>query len=308
MQQNNLIDDEHFHRLWNHPTADLSQTEVQKALETFRGNRKSYARLHRNQRHALCIVKYAAIFALPLFTAWAAWHYSTEYYAHESEMIQVYVPHGRTDSLTLSDNTRVKINSGTSIIYPVRFNNRSLNRNVYVNGSCHFAVAKDRLHPFVVNMGKLKVKVLGTHFSVDTYGDDDKIIVTLEEGLVRVTDSKQTMKLLPNEQMVYYRKNGHMQKKHIDAMAYNSWVNGNINFIGQPLGEIIKTLERRYDVKIHAAQPIDLNKRYTMNFHKGEPIDHVLEVLALASGNIRYHKTGKAIILCTDFAHETKRP
>lgn len=235
------------------------------------------------------------MFVLPLLTALVAWNYSAEYYAQGNELTEYYVPEGRIDSLLLSDNTRVIVNSGTSIIYPHKFNSRSFYRNVYVNGSCHFAVTKDCNHPFVVNMGSLKVKVLGTHFTVDSYNDDDNITVTLEEGLVKVSDQKHSVMLHPNEQLIYNRSNGKMIKQRVDALTYNSWVHGELNFVAQPLSEIIHTLERSYNVKIEVASGVDMHKRYTMNFIKNESIESVMKVLATISGNISYSQNGNKI-------------
>lgn len=258
------------------------------ALAIFRNRRTSYNRAKRRKVRVLSIMKYAALFIAPIITAFVAWNYSAEYHVQETELTQFYVPEGKIDSLILSDNTCVKLDAGTSIIYPARFSNRTYNRNVYVNGKCHFAVAKDRMHPFVVNMGSLKVKVLGTHFTVDSYNEDDNIIVTLEEGLVKVFDNKQSMTLKPNEQVVYNRRSGSMRKNSVDAMAYGAWVGGNVDFVSQPLSVIIKTLERKYDVSITVAPDINLGKRYTMNFKKEESIDSVLKVLSMVSGDINY--------------------
>ena len=153
------------------------------------------------------------------------------------------------------------------------------------------------MHPFVVNMGSLKVKVLGTHFTVDSYNEDDNIIVTLEEGLVKVFDNKQSMTLKPNEQVVYNRRNGTMRKNTVDAMAYGAWVGGNVDFASQPLSVIVKTLERKYDVSITVAPDVNLGKRYTMNFKREEPVDRVLKVLSMISGNIVYKIDGRNIRL-----------
>lgn len=202
--------------------------------------------------------------------------------------MELYVPDGKIDSVVLSDNTKLIVNAGTSVIYPARFNKHNYNRNVYVNGNCHFAVAKDPLHPFVVNMGNLKVKVLGTHFSVNSYNEEDSIYVTLEEGLVEAFDNRQSVLLRPNEQLVYCRSNGSMRKHRVDAVIVGSWVNGNITFTAQTLGQILKTIERHYNVRFDVSKDIDLNCRYTMNFRKGEPIDRVLKVLSMTSGNIQY--------------------
>ena len=280
--------DELLKRYWNADVPQMPENEIDNALEAFRDRRSAYERKCSRRKMVLGIIKYAAMFVLPLLTALVAWNYSAEYYAQGNELTEYYVPEGRIDSLLLSDNTRVIVNSGTSIIYPHKFNSRSFYRNVYVNGSCHFAVTKDCNHPFVVNMGSLKVKVLGTHFTVDSYNDDDNITVTLEEGLVKVFDNKQSMTLKPNEQVVYNRKNGTMHKNRVDAMAYGAWVAGNVDFASQPLSEIIKTLERKYDVSITVASDINLAKRYTMNFKKEESLDRILKVLSMVSGEINY--------------------
>ena len=289
--------DDKLRALWDAPQPDIDERQMTEALDTFRRNRRSHIRSNRRKKLLRSLLKYAAIIVAPLLTALAAWNYSAQYYADDNALVEMYVPDGKIDSVVLSDNTKLIVNAGTSVIYPARFNKYSKNRNVYVNGNCHFAVAKDPLHPFVVNMGSLKVKVLGTHFSVNSYNDNDRIVVTLEEGLVKAFDARHSMYLRPNEQLIYYRSDGRMQKQRVDAMACNSWVNGNIDFSAQTLGQILKTIERHYDVKFDVSRDIDLNRRYTMNFRNGEPIDRVLKVLSMIYGNMHYAKKGNTVKL-----------
>lgn len=290
--------DEMLHRLWNEDVAKMPDPELREALDTFRENRRMHERARIRKQRLITIMKHAALFVLPILTAWAAWNYSAECHAVGNEMAQCYAPQGKIDSLWLSDSTKVIVNAGSSIVYPSSFSKRDTCRNVFVNGNCHFAVTKDASRPFVVNMGNLKVKVLGTHFSVDSYTNEDKIMVTLEEGLVKVFDDSRSMMLYPNEQLTYDMIDGKMTKKHVDALAINSWVNGDLNFSNQPLSEILKTLERRYDVKINvASSKIDLNSHYTMNFRKDESIGNVMIVLSFALGNVKYEKVGNSIRL-----------
>lgn len=280
--------DDALRRLWNQDVSDISDSEMSDALAIFRNRRTAYNSAKRRKVRVLSIMKYAALFIAPIITAFVAWNYSAQYYADDNALVELYVPDGKIDSVVLSDNTKLIVNAGTSVIYPARFNKHNYNRNVYVNGNCHFAVAKDPLHPFVVNMGNLKVKVLGTHFSVNSYNEEDSIYVTLEEGLVEAFDNRQSVLLRPNEQLVYCRSNGSMRKHRVDALTIGSWVNGNITFTAQSLGQILKTIERHYNVRFDVSKDIDLNRRYTMNFRKGEPIDCVLKVLSMTSGNIQY--------------------
>lgn len=289
--------DEMLRHLWDKDVADMPDGELHEALSIFQARRQRYMRMQVRKRRLINMMKYAAVLLLPLVAAWMAWNYSADYYADRNEMMQCYVPEGKIDSLILSDKTKVIVNAGSSIVYPASFSSHSVNRNVYVYGNCHFSVAKDRLHPFVVNMGDLKVKVLGTHFSVNSYNDDENITVTLEEGLVSVFDKRQSMTLHPNEQLTYYRTDGRMEKHSVDALACNSWVNGNLSFSALSLSEIIKSLERRYGVKFRIMPGVDLNKRYTMNFKHDESVDDVMEVLKVVSGGINYKRVGNDITL-----------
>ena len=289
--------DEMLRKLWNEDVAEMSDLELNSALDIFRERRDMHEMAIGRKRQLLKIMKYAALFILPVLTAWAAWNYSVEYHAEEIAMEQCCVSKGKIDSLWLSDGTKVIVNAGSSIIYPSKFSKRDAYRKVYVNGSCHFDVTKDSEHPFVVNIGNLKVKVLGTHFSVDSYTDEDKVTVTLEEGLVKVFDENHSMTLFPNEQLVYDRNDGRMTKSRVDALAINSWVNGDIDFLNQPLSDMLKVLERRYNVKIHVASGIDLKSHYTMNFKKEEPIENVMRVLSIALGNKRYKKDGNVVLI-----------
>ena len=286
MQKDNK--DDNLRALWGASQPNIDERQIAEALETFRRNRRLHISSNCRKKLFGSILKYAAIIVTPLLTALAAWNYSAQYYADDNALVELYVPDGKIDSVVLSDNTKLIVNAGTSVIYPARFNKHNYNRNVYVNGNCHFAVAKDPLHPFVVNMGNLKVKVLGTHFSVNSYNEEDSIYVTLEEGLVEAFDKRQSVLLRPNEQLVYCRSNGSMRKHRVDAVIVGSWVNGNITFTAQTLGQILKTIERHYNVRFDVSKDIDLNCRYTMNFRKGEPIDRVLKVLSMTSGNIQY--------------------
>lgn len=296
--------DDHLHALWDASGPGVEETEIAGALDVFREKRREYEESLRKRRLLIRAMKYAAVIIAPLLTALAVWNYSGRFYAENGKMVELYVPEGGMDSLLLSDNTKVMVNAGTSIVYPSHFSRYSTNRDVYVNGNCHFAVAKDADHPFVVNMGSLKVKVLGTHFSVSNYNEAEKIVVTLEEGMVKAYDSNRAMTLKPNEQLVYDRKTHRMAKHNVDALAYNSWVNGTLDFDMQTLADIVRALERRYDITIDVAHDIDLSKRYMMSFNKDEKVESVMKVVAMVAGNLSYKIDGRNVRLYKAVAPE----
>ncbi len=286
-----------FHKLWINTSNDMDKDNVQAALGVFRANRRKHDRRSKIRRMALNAMRYAALLALPIISAYLTYLYMSRNSKLYSEMAELCVADGSLDSLRLSDNTKVTVNAGSSIVYPRLFNPDSPERGVFVNGEARFEVTKDKKRPFIVHVGNLNVKVLGTHFSVKSYSGSPCVTVTLEEGLVKVYDSRHTMLLYPNEQLVYDRRDGNMTKSRIDAVAASAWTKGELNFKSRPLDEILADLERKYSVKFSVAGPVDMKKRYTIKFRHEESIDNVLAVLTVVSGNISYKKQQDIITL-----------
>ncbi|GGW29060.1 FecR family protein [Arenibacter certesii] len=101
------------------------------------------------------------------------------------------VPNGERVDLMLSDGTKVILNSGTSLRYPVQFLG-SESRQVFLDGEAFFMVAKDSHSPFVVNTEDIKVRVLATKFNWSSYPEDQFVNTTLIEGSISVYNSSQT--------------------------------------------------------------------------------------------------------------------
>jgi hypothetical protein len=90
------------------------------------------------------------------------------------------VPYGKTLSLTLNDETKVRVNSGTTLIYPTVFENNK--REIYLTGEIYLDVAKDEARPFIIKTNQMDVNVLGTKLDVSAYSDDPVQSVVLVSG------------------------------------------------------------------------------------------------------------------------------
>ena len=107
-----------------------------------------------------------------------------------SEMVEEYkeyvveVPDGAKSKITFPDGSVVWLNAGSKVTYDSNFARES--RNVGLTGEGYFEVSKNKELPFVVNTGKLTVKVLGTKFNLKSYEEDSEVKVTLKEGAVKV--------------------------------------------------------------------------------------------------------------------------
>jgi hypothetical protein len=167
---------------------------------------------------------------------------------------ELIVPYGKRMKLILSDSTIVHINSGTRIKYPVKFI-RNQPRKVFLEGEAFFEVTKSETNPFIVNADKIDVRVLGTKFNVSSYPNDNVVSTVLVEGSVELNTTESVKKddkylLIPGQIGSWDKSINNMQIAKTDVNEYTSWIDGQIIFKIRPFPEILKVLERHYDVSI----------------------------------------------------------
>lgn len=163
--------------------------------------------------------------------------------------------------MALSDGSRVWLNAGSSMTYPVAFGNRQ--RRVSITGEAYFEVARDRARPFHVTRGKMDIQVLGTHFNVNTYDDEQDMKVTLLEGSVRVTNPTGSMMIAPEEQASLPFKEPakpatrcDITVQHANIAQVMAWKNGLFDFDGVNLKEAMPQLERWYAITVRYEQGV----------------------------------------------------
>lgn len=193
----------------------------------------------------------------------------------------ITVPYGKKFELGLADGTSVHLNSGTSLRYPTAFAEGE-KRQVYLTGEAYFEVARDVTRPFIVNAEELKVQVLGTQFNVSAYPEDESADVVLVEGSVGMfvegedfSDSGNKP-LEPGYLGSYHKGQQLFSKEEVISGIYTSWIEGELVFRNAAFENILKKLERHYNIKIINERK-ELNQ-ITFNANFGdEPIERVLE-------------------------------
>jgi len=186
-------------------------------------------------------------------------------------------PRGGQYKISLPDGTQVWLNAASEITYPTVFvGNR---REVTIKGEAYFEVAKNPSKPFIVKAdNNMQVEVLGTHFDVNAYSDDNMIKTTLLEGSVKVSNASETKMLQPGEQM-QMNKNGILKVvKDIDVESVVAWQEGIFNFNEADIITIMKQLSRWYNVDVvyEGAIPKDI---FTAIISKNNNINQVLHML-----------------------------
>lgn len=208
------------------------------------------------------------------------------------------VPYGKRFEIQLSDGTNVHLNAGTSLKYPVKFLNGQT-RQVFLKGEAYFNVAKDAKHPFIVNSDAINVQVLGTEFNFSSYPEDLETGVVLVEGSVNLYSSidKNNSVILKPGFMGSYNKKGTNQfsTKPVITDIYTSWINGGLVFRNITFGNILKKMERHYNVDI-VNNNIELsNEKFNASF-RDEPIEKILEYFKITY-NINYTINQNKIII-----------
>lgn len=161
------------------------------------------------------------------------------------------VPYGKRFNITLSDGTKVFLNSGSSISYPAVFSTNSP-RLVELNGEAYFDVTENKNSIFQVSSGKIKVEVYGTQFNLRNYHEDFFSDVVLVNGSVGIKDSENSelTMLTPGMKGSVNKENFSVRKMRVNTSVYTSWIEGNVIFRNETFSQIVQKLERLYNVTI----------------------------------------------------------
>lgn len=212
----------------------------------------------------------------------------------ELEYNIVETPRGGTYRISLSDGTKVWLNSASKLRYPIVYSKGE--RVVELEGEAYFEVAKDRDHPFKVKCKGQVVEVLGTHFNVNSYDDEPFVKTTLLEGSVVVSTAKNKIRLKPMQESI--NSKGELSGRQTrDAAQAVAWKNGYFQFDDDDLESVMRQISRWYDVEVvFAGKPS--NKKFNGIISRSKDIKMALEVME-ATGNISFKMEGRKLIVKT---------
>lgn len=203
---------------------------------------------------------------------------------------------GQTSSITLEDGTVVRLNAGSSLLYPESFKKGS--RIVYLSGEGNFNVAKDPSRPFIVKTAHMDVQALGTVFCVQSFVGDRQMRATLKEGKVMVSVpsvGEQPYYLNPDDQLVFSPSENTVSLAKVDAGRVLGWEDGYLTFTNASFQEIVSALERRFNVSVVYDFGKMQNNALNMRFQPDESLEDVLNVLSLLIPGSRFKIEGNRV-------------
>jgi ferric-dicitrate binding protein FerR (iron transport regulator) len=153
------------------------------------------------------------------------------------------VPYGKRFDIILSDNSKVYLNSGSTLKYPVKFLDNQI-REVFLEGEAFFEVSEDEKNIFRVNSNGINVEVYGTKFNFKNYPEDYISDVVLVNGSVGISSSenKSITKLSPGFKGSVDKESFKVDKVKINTKIYTSWIMVKSYLEGKALIKLLKNL------------------------------------------------------------------
>ncbi len=195
----------------------------------------------------------------------------------------ILVSDGTPVTNVLPDNSKIKLNGGSKILYPKRFKGKT--REISLEGEAYFKVTKDKERPFIVHTEIADITVLGTAFNVKAIPNTNVVEVLVETGKVRLVDNSKTKRgsagivLEAGTSGIINRNTGTIEK--LDSIDTNKlfWKTNKLIFQNCRLSDIFSLLEEQFHVSIQTTTPEIGNCFLTVTFENNN-IDYILEVIA----------------------------
>ena len=206
---------------------------------------------------------------------------------------KLIVPYGKRSTITLSDGTKVWLNSGSTIIFPPAFLGKT--REVQLIGEAYFDVTHNKEKPFYVKTDAFKMKVYGTKFDIQAYKQDNTSSIILVEGKVSMKsnddENSKEVFLTPNQRATVIDGNHKIEIDNLENVeAYTSWTVGYLTFSNEDISHLLKKVSRYYNVDIDVVSTMNIDKIYGKLDLK-EDLEKVLDGISFIS-KTKYRKIG----------------
>lgn len=235
--------------------------------------------------------KVAAVLFIPLFVATIYLYFQK---TDTTQLMTLYTQKGEQTRVILPDGSKAWLNVDTKLSYPLNYGVRS--RKIELEGQAYFEVMKNKELPFEVLSGSITTKALGTKFAVSAYPGASVIKSSLIEGSIEVKCGGTTKVLTPREQFVYCK-----EKTEISIHSFNetdelAWKNEQLMFRLTPYNQVIKELEKWYDVSFDYNPALFESETFSARFKRYETLENVLQVMSKA-GKFNYRIDGEVVII-----------
>lgn len=202
-------------------------------------------------------------------------------------------PRGGQYQCLLPDGTQAWLNAESTLRFPSSFKGAAT-REVEMTGEIYFEVKSDKQKPFLTKVGTMSVQVLGTHFNLNAYKEEQTIKTSLLEGSIKVNSGGVSQLLKPGQQGIVNVRNGEMKITNPDMVEVVAWKNGLFHFDGADIYTIMGQIGRWYDVEVEFSGEME-PRIFAGKISRNAELEEVLKILELS--NVKFTLTGRKIIV-----------
>lgn len=208
---------------------------------------------------------------------------------------EVNVPKGKQEHIIFQDGSEAYLNSDTRLRYPRKFGLSK--REIFLQGEGYFNIATNKRRPFIVRINNTDVTVLGTSFNVHAFKEDNEMKILLDKGSIVFNTPQNSYQILPGQQAVYDVLTGKCVIDYVDKpYEVSVWKDNIVLFRDTPLADVIKTLNRRYNVEFAILNPKALTYTYTLTTNQTSLENIVKELEKIAPVKFSIRKDNSIIV------------
>lgn len=193
---------------------------------------------------------------------------------------------GKVEILTLPDASVVTMNSSSEIRY--NSDEWPKKRNLQLFGEAFFEVSKG--NDFTVETANGSISVLGTSFNV--YAREGQLRVTCKTGKVKVNSNNEEMILSAGQMATLV--NNELQFSEYPLNKIGTWRDGDFYFDAASLTDVIKELERQFDIQLNVTGNIE--DRFYSGFFNKNNLQEALQLVFVPMGLHFEIKNGEVIV------------
>lgn len=215
-----------------------------------------------------------------------------------NQTITAVADQGQPKDIFLPDGSIVTLNEGSTLSYPSQFDES--NRQVELKGEGYFDITHNASQPFIVNSGKVNVRVLGTAFNVKAKPDDEQVEVTVARGKVQVSENSKEDRALgtitANQQISYDIATGNFTQTNLEAEKATEWKPAQYTMDNVTLTEAARIIKKRFDKEVVFEGEEQPDYTFTASFYERDTLEELLTVISKVT-NTEYRIEGNRVII-----------
>jgi ferric-dicitrate binding protein FerR (iron transport regulator) len=295
--RNTHISDELFKTQWNSSKIIPEEDRIPSFSKIMDQIQSSSEKSHQGIKViANRLLRYAAVFVLA-FILFSAGYLTRNYILGKNPLTYVESPKGVKSEIRLPDNSRVWLNTASSLVYPSQFSQDTIILDL--EGEAYFKINSNPNRTLIVRSGDFKVSSLGTEFFVKAIPGREFIEAGLVNGKILISapgiGTDNSLIVEENNAFIYSSREQRMISEMACTSEHYAWMEGKLIFDDKTLSDIASDLGNWCNAEINVSREIQGKYRFTLTV-TNESVEEILELLKLTSP-IEYTKDTNGVFM-----------